>query len=154
MIISAINSYPSQHSLAKYESNSAISENALTIRTPMKMFFIAIWVFLPALLVSFVWWSWQKEREKKGWRQTAILISASALSANVALTLGILGSIFTPDFVSVPVSVPLAGLALCIASIVATLVGTGRLRWLAIPTAILQGLFWLVALSVAGGSQF
>jgi len=110
---------------------------------------IALWVFLPALLVGFVWWSWEKRIEKKGWRQAATLVSASAITANVALMLGTLGSTYL-DHQSMPVAVTLAGLAICISSIIAAPVGVGRLRWLAVPAAVVQGIFWLVAWLVSG----
>jgi hypothetical protein len=53
--------------------------------------YIFLWLFLPALFVSFVWWSWAKgRREKKGWRQAATLVSATATTANLVLVLEVL----------------------------------------------------------------
>jgi len=117
---------------------------------------VGLWLLLPVVLVSLVWWSWSRgHREGKKWRRTATLISATATTANSVLMAAIL---IWAAFASIApatahrglfVSLVLLGFALSIVSIVVIVFGTGWFRWLIVPAAALQGFTWSLLAHIA-----
>jgi hypothetical protein len=111
---------------------------------------VALWLLVPVALVSLVWWSWARgQRETRRWRRTATLISATATSGSSVLMAALL---MWANFASIAPAVEyrslllwlmLLGLGLSIASSVVVVFGTGWLRWLIVPAAVLQSFAWL-----------
>ena len=112
---------------------------------------VVLWLLIPVVLVSLVWWSWGRgQRETKRWRRTTTLISATATSASSVLMAAI------PMWANFASTAPatahrslflwliLLGLGLSIASGVVVPFGTGWLRWGIIPAAVFQGFAWLL----------
>jgi len=117
---------------------------------------VGLWLFVPVVLVTLVWWSWARGyREAKKWRQTATLISTAATTAN-SLLMGAM--LIWANFASIAPatahrtlfsSLLLLGFGLSIVSSIVVVFGTGWFRWLIIPAAVLQGLAWLLVAHIA-----
>lgn len=112
----------------------------------------ALWLLLPALCASVVWWSWARGRqEHRDWRQSATFLSAAATMANVLIGLAVLMWVNDSER-HMSAFTQLLALVVYVTSIVAAILGRGRLRWLIIPAAAIQGFGWMIVfLALSGG---
>src|SRR5215469_17099241 len=119
-------------------------------------------LFLPVLLLGFVWWLWTRRRpEGPAWRRKATFISATAATASALILLGVLG--WANFFASIAPAaghptlfstLTLLGFLLCVASIPAAVLGIGSFRWLVVPAALLHSFCWIIVGHIATMPMF
>jgi hypothetical protein len=117
---------------------------------------VALWLLVPVVLVSLVWWSWARGHGAgKRWRRSATLLSATATTANSVLMAAMLLwatiSQIAPATAhrSLFFSLLLLGFGTSIVSSVVVVFGTGWLRWLIVPASALQGFTWSLLAHIA-----